>query len=203
MENNRPLSACEDFITVDTELVSAWYVRSSMKKDNSKSDYQHYIEACDKKGIKDTEKFLDKMLTIDFIIANTDRHYSNFGVVRNATNLEWVGHAPIYDSGTSLWHNVDIKSVGYFALSKSKPFKNTHSDQIKLVKDFSWFDIKRLNGIDEEFSVLLKDFSEISEERRDALCGSLKKRVERLNEIVIEKGHEIKKSRSTGFDIEM
>jgi hypothetical protein len=142
------------------------------------------------------------MLTVDFIIANTDRHYNNFGAIRNAVSLEWVGHAPIYDSGTSLWHDTIIQSSIYLVGSKSKPFRGKHSDQIKLVGDFKWLDIKKLNGIDEEFETLLKFNPEIDGPRRDALCGSLKKRVEVLNEIVIRHGQEIKRSKSAGFDIE-
>ncbi len=45
------------------------------------------------------------MLTLDYIIANGDRHYNNFGFIRNAETLEWQGLAPIFDSGASLWHN--------------------------------------------------------------------------------------------------
>lgn len=201
MDGDSALSACEDFISRDTELVSAWYIKSSIKQNNSKSDYQHYIESCEKNGIKDTKIFLDKMLTVDFIIGNTDRHHNNFGAVRNAVNLEWMGHAPIYDSGTSLWHDLDEEMISHSYDVKSKPFRGKHSDQIKLVKDFGWFDIKKLNGIDEEFEDLLEKYSVVRREtRRDVLCGSLKKRVERLGEIAMERGHEMKKSKSTGFD---
>ena len=45
-----PYSVCEDFITPDTELVSAWRVMKSMKKGNSVSVYQHYLNCCEALG---------------------------------------------------------------------------------------------------------------------------------------------------------
>jgi hypothetical protein len=124
------------------------------------------------------------MMTVDFLIVNTDRHYNNFGAVRNAETLEWIGHAPIYDSGTSLWHDIDIDNAGLGSSMESKPFKNNHYEQIKLVKDFSWLDIKKIDDIDEEFAELLKSYPTINKTRKDSLCGALKSRVKRLNDIV-------------------
>jgi hypothetical protein len=34
-----------------------------------------------------------------------DRHYTNFGFVRNAETLEWIGTAPLFDCGASMWYN--------------------------------------------------------------------------------------------------
>jgi len=31
---------------------------------------------------------IDKMLVLDYIISNEDRHYNNFGFIRNADTLE-------------------------------------------------------------------------------------------------------------------
>jgi hypothetical protein len=71
---------------------------------------------------------LDRMLAVDYIICNEDRHWNNFGLVRYADTLEWLGFAPVYDSGTSLWYD---KRVG--AKVQCKPFRKDHAEQIKLV----------------------------------------------------------------------
>lgn len=42
------------------------------------------------------------MIVLDYIIANEDRHLNNFGAIRDANTLAWIGMAPIYDSGASL-----------------------------------------------------------------------------------------------------
>ena len=42
-EDGEPYSVCEDFVTRDTELVSAWRIMQTQKKDNSTSVYQHFV----------------------------------------------------------------------------------------------------------------------------------------------------------------
>ncbi len=51
--------------------------------------------------IKGMQQELDQMLAVEYLIVNEDRHQNNFGVLRDADSLEWLGAAPIYDSGTS------------------------------------------------------------------------------------------------------
>ena len=64
------------------------------------------------------------MIVLDFIIANEDRHFNNFGLVRNAVTLEWIGAAPIFDCGTSLWYNTQESRIKPLAPSlQGKPFK--------------------------------------------------------------------------------
>ena len=41
-----PYSVCEDFVTADTELVGAWRIMQTQKKDNSTSVYQHFVNCC-------------------------------------------------------------------------------------------------------------------------------------------------------------
>jgi hypothetical protein len=55
--------------------------------------------------IPNTLENLKYMLVVDYIMANSDRHFNNFGAVRDAETLEWIGFAPIFDCGTSMWNN--------------------------------------------------------------------------------------------------
>lgn len=90
-------SSCPDFITENTELVPAWHIISTQKKEKSTSIFEHLINCCHKIGIGSIENIkrgICTMLTIDFIIANTDRHYNNFGFLRNPDTLEWIGLCP-------------------------------------------------------------------------------------------------------------
>lgn len=100
-----PYSICEDFIDENTELIPAWRIIQTQKQDNSTSLYQHFLNCCNALGIPGAEEFLDRMITLDYIIANEDRHLNNFGAIRNAETLEWIGMAPIYDSGSSLGYD--------------------------------------------------------------------------------------------------
>ena len=164
-----PYSLCETFIATDTELVPAWRVIQTLKQNNQDSPLAHLLRCAEAIGIPNVRPDIEKMIVLDYIIANTDRHYNNFGFVRNAVTLEWQGVAPIFDSGTSLWH--DSQFVGRTA--KSKPFRSTHMEQIKLVKDFSWFNYDSLNDIGDECIEILSCSEYIDEKRRNSLARTI------------------------------
>jgi hypothetical protein len=176
IENGKPYSLCENFVTPDTELVPAWRVIQSMKKLNQDSAFVHLLRCCEKLGIADIELAIGKMLTVDYIIANEDRHYNNFGFIRNAETLEWLGLAPVYDSGTSLWHNTARAGSPI----ESKPFRKTHGEQISLVSDMKWFNADALRGIDETIKDIFSGAEDIDKPRRDAIAGLVVKRAEEI-----------------------
>lgn len=187
VQEDYPYSVCEDFITPDTELVTAWHIMQTQPKPNHVSVYQHYLNCCEAFGIPGVKDSLDRMLVLDYLIANEDRHLNNFGAVRNACTLEWLGCAPIYDSGTSLWFDKPWTMINAGAKASSKPFKTTHDEQVKLVTSFDWFDITALAGIDEELRELIKGSLFIDAARTDALCAGLLGRVERLARVMEER----------------
>ncbi|MCD7865993.1 MAG: HipA domain-containing protein [Clostridiales bacterium] len=186
--NGAPYSVCEDFITENTELIPAWRILKTQKKNNSTSVYRHFINCCETLGIRDTVPYLDRMIVLDYIIANEDRHLNNFGVIRNAETLKWLGFAPIYDSGSSLGYD---KVPAQMRLEKEvvcKPFKNHHSEQLKLVSDFSWIHFDRLSDVRELITGVLsadgaKDY--IDENRIRAIAGSAQRRIEQLSQLAI------------------
>ena len=124
-----------------------------------------------------------EMLILDYLIANTDRHFGNFGAVRNAETLEWTGLSPIYDCGTAMWHDKLLSEKTITADCESKPFKKFHSEQISLVSDND-VDLSVLTGIDKWFKNLLETSPFIDEKRADFLCNILANRVERVQSIL-------------------
>jgi hypothetical protein len=179
-----PYSVCEDFITSETELVSAWHIFQTQKKSNNVSAYQHFLDCCHTLGIPGARDSIDKMLAVDFIVANEDRHFNNFGAVRNADTLEWIGISPVFDSGTSLWYNKFTPQIRPLVKSPSKPFRGSHDEQIKLIGNFGWFDSSALGGIGEAFSEILSESPFIDDARRNALCYGLEKRTEMLAQYI-------------------
>ena len=171
-ENGKPYSLCENFVTPDTELIPAWRVRETLEKDNQDSNLSHLLRCCETLGIPDVRAGLDKMLVLDYIISNEDRHYNNFGFIRNAETLEWLGVAPVFDSGTSLWYNTP--RVG--SQVESKPFRNNHAEQIRLVEDFSWFDFTTLNDLGDEIAKILSQSEDVDERRRTAIVSAVAER---------------------------
>lgn len=182
-DGDRPYSLCENFITPETELIPAWRVKEAFKKDNRDSDYAHLLRCAEALGISGVRAALDKMLVLDYIISNEDRHYNNFGFVRNAETLEWLGLAPVFDSGTSLWHNT--RFVGRDM--ECKPFQKTHGEQIKLVSDWSWFNASALKGFSSELKEILSKSEAADPERSDALAAAVTERCGRIEKLANEK----------------
>ena len=96
-------SYCEDFITEDTELVPAYHVHPACRQQKNESDYSWFMRCCDALEIPVSERELANMLLFDWIIFNEDRHYNNFGFIRDVNSGKITGMAPIYDNGNSLW----------------------------------------------------------------------------------------------------
>ncbi|MCL1903304.1 MAG: HipA domain-containing protein [Oscillospiraceae bacterium] len=179
-ENEAPFSICKNFIDSQKDLVSAFNINSTQKMKNSVSAYQHFLDCCQVLGIPNAQENIDKMLVVDYLIANRDRHYNNFGAIRNAKTLEWVGVAPVFDSGTSFWNDKSSSAMLKITKTESKPFRSTHEEQIKLVKSFSWLDLSALNGIEDDFFHILSLSSHIDEKRRNSICSAFRNRVESL-----------------------
>ncbi|MDR0831479.1 MAG: HipA domain-containing protein [Bacillales bacterium] len=185
--DNKKYNLCEDFITGETELVTAWHIKQLIKKDNNTSDYESFITKVESLGIENVRLRIDQMLVLDFIIANIDRHYNNFGLIRNANTLEWLSVAPIYDSGTSMWCREMTEAIStHNDKLESKPFRNKHVKQIELVKDFSWLNLSTLEGIDKEYASILSEIMSGTEYelRNIKLCNALITRIKLLKDIV-------------------
>lgn len=181
-DKNGPFCICENFITPDTEYVTAESIMRLHNRDNV-SLYSHYIKICEELGIKDIRDRIDEMLVVDYIIGNYDRHFRNFGLIRNVETLEFKGTAPIFDTGTSLKFNTETSVI--FAESeyslRSKPFKTTHHEQIKLVNFPERFELSNLNGFEEEARNILLEGNVISPLRADHLAEFIKQRINLLN----------------------
>lgn len=182
-KQNAPYSVCKDFVDENTELIPAWRILMSQKKSNSTSVYQHFINCCEALGIKDVIPFLDRMIVLDYIIANEDRHLNNFGALRNAENLEWSGMAPVYDSGSSLGYDKVPAQMRTEKEVMCKPFKNHHAEQLKLVSSFDWIDFDKLADVKELIAdVLSADGAAeyIDENRIRAITNAVQRRIDNL-----------------------
>lgn len=183
-DGNTPYSLCADFITRDTELVSAWNVMKTRKQRNETSSYQHYCNCCAALGI-DIVPFLDRMIVADYIIANEDRHFGNFGLIRKADTLEWVGAAPIYDSGSSLGFNQTTAEIKIGSAIKSRPFKTRPEEQLALVSSVGWLDLKALDGIADEIMGIFSGAElRIDRSRQTAIISAMEMRMKRLETFV-------------------
>ena len=102
---------CPSFVPYGLEFVSAYEVCSSKKKPNSVSEFDFFLAICEEHGLQDIRSFLDYMLLSDFCLTNEDRHFYNFGILRDARTLKFVSPAPLFDTGNSM----------FFRIAKKKP----------------------------------------------------------------------------------
>ena len=166
--NGRAYSVCDNFINESTELMTANRISRIMKRGFADDKFTHLLKCCDQLGMGDVQLDLEKMIVVDYLIANTDRHWGNFGFVRDVDTLKYLQFAPIYDSGTSLAN----KGQNAFDSGICKTFETTHNQQIKLVTDLSWYKpIPRAELLEIIENVLLKNKEMKSERIREIAKG--------------------------------
>ncbi|MGX8833748.1 hypothetical protein ACWG0P_05985 [Amedibacillus sp. YH-ame6] len=93
-----------------------------------------------------------EMILFDAIINNEDRHYGNFGLLKNNHTNEYLSMAPLFDHGISLFSHLSDEKIQDKKLFED--YKSKHNDsalggkQNQLVK---WFcekeDISKLNNL--------------------------------------------------------
>ena len=125
------------FTSQKYELVSAWALHTSEKKPNHLSNLEHLLNVAKKYGMDDHQfrRDLEYQIMTDFIISGYDRHYNNFGVLRDADTLEFVRMAPIFDSGGALFAGAELPN-GSGDLLKVKT-NSIFSNERKLIEHVS------------------------------------------------------------------
>ncbi|MBR5136799.1 MAG: excisionase [Clostridia bacterium] len=151
---------CESFTSDDLEFIPAIEIVESKKKDNSVSMYEHFIQMCVQHGLEDEEvrSFLEYQILSDFVMTNTDRHFNNFGVLRNTHTLEFVKMAPIFDSGNSMfWQNPRTPEFDDLTKIEVNSFRGFEKQLIEYVKDKKCLDISKLPTEDEIREIYSQD----------------------------------------------
>ncbi len=184
---NNEYVACNNMLKDNEELIPMWDIIKNKPKPNHQSYYDFVIESLKNLGLKDVENTLSKMFVCDFIIANRDRHYGNFGVIRDVETLECKRIAPIYDSGNSVYcwaYNMDnINDIQYMA----KPFGENGmmpKKQLDLFKNnMDWLDTKKLYGFTNEVSDILSTNKNIPINRIDKYTYFINKNIEYISNL--------------------
>ena len=178
---NRLACACEDMLTNREELVSAWQILQATKTSSGLSARDQWIHAavgfdCGERVVREAT---DDWLLVDFLMRNTDRHYNNFGLIRDVESLQ-VRPAPIYDTGASLWSGeLDVDGRDWFA----KPFyaatgKPSAMRQLRLVENWERFNLDALADWPDEVVYELSHMRMFAPERLNSIREQLVKRIE-------------------------
>jgi len=178
IKNNIPRSVCKNFLGKDKELIHAGCIDS---REYKKGDMYHtFLAMCKKNTITNFEDNLHKMLLVDYIIGNVDRHYSNFGFIRDCATLQYEGLAPVYDSGNSLWYNVHENEIRTVENIKSRPFNANHHEQIKKVNN-SYINMGILKNVPDIVNDVLKENTYINTVRREKIVKGVQWRLVNLD----------------------
>ena len=131
-DEERAYSVCETFVTTATEYVPALEILNAVPKLNHENSYQHFFRCAEALSIPVSRQEVDDMLMFDYLINNADRHYGNFGFIRDVQTRSFLGMAPIFDNGNSFWY-LQLNKRMKLKDQPAKPFRDTHAEQMKLL----------------------------------------------------------------------
>lgn len=171
-----PASRCANFLRKGEEFVPAVYLRDLGGRVRAKSNYDRFCRTLVILGIPEDEArtALSKMILCDVILANSDRHWRNFGAIRDIETLE-LRMAPLFDTGNSLWFSRNEREMqaGEWAF-RAVPFGPDPAIALACVDDLAWFDPTALDDFaDEACDILSASKHAVSEGRLDFIREGL------------------------------
>lgn len=181
---------CENFAGENYEFIPALDVVNSEKKRNEKSEYEHFISVCEKNGLSEekTRPFLEYQIMTDFLITNTDRHFNNFGVLRDTRTLRYIEMAPIFDSGNSMfWRNPSLPLSDNLLEISVSSFRKREVDLLQYVTEKSIVDLN--NILSKEELLEIYSYSKCMEERLKGIVKGYERKAELLEKF--QKGEKI------------
>lgn len=131
----------------------------------------------------------DDWLLVDYLMRNIDRHYNNFGLIRDVETLR-VRPAPLFDTGASLWcgelaiDNRDYKAKPFYATYKTP----TARRQLRLISDWTRYDLGKLDGWEEQVGHRLSVTGLVPETRITAIATMLSARIREVRSLAESAG---------------
>ena len=110
-------SKCKLFTDINTSYIPIGRI---VKSGGIKACIDYY----DKLGNEFSDQ-IRSMLVFDAVIYNEDRHFGNFGILRDNHTGKIIAPAPIFDNGISLFNYAmedDIKDLLKYAKTRSNPY---------------------------------------------------------------------------------
>ena len=183
-EGRRVYCACDNMLREDEELVSAYDLIRKRKQSNSESDLMFYLRCCAELGIEGTMRGLSQMFACDYVLANRDRHWRNFGVMRNVETLRGTRLAPIFDTGSCLWSDAVQLELPIDFRYVAKPFKRDGMrpyDQLCLFEgSLKWVDGQALADFPDFVGDMLRRNPNIPDKRIDRIVSQVRINVDDL-----------------------
>ena len=194
LRSGEPVCACPCMVGRDECFVPAYEIRGMAKRRNDQSEWMFLNELYAHLGIEDGGLQLSRMFALDYILANSDRHLNNFGIIFDAESMRAKRGAPIFDTGNSLWFDKPALDFNVDFRYRPKPLiadrirGMTPEDQLAVVDDFSWFDSTRLAGFEKVAARILGDDAALTASRLRAIENGIGRNMDYLEDMVSNKG---------------
>ena len=160
-------SKCRLFTDIDTAFVP---IGRFLRKCSLKECLDYYASLGE-----DFYEQLCSMLVFDSVIYNENRHFGNFGVLRDNHTGQIISPAPIFDNGLSLFNFAmpdDFKNLKEYAKTRSNPYRISYEEickevmgskqkaQLRRLIDFRFKRHPSLNLPEERLTAIEKQISE-------------------------------------------
>ena len=169
-------SKCRLFTDIDTSFIPIGRI---VRTGGLKAVLDYY----DKLG-KEFSEQLHSMLVFDAIIYNEDRHFGNFGVLRDNHTGRIIAPAPIFDNGLSLFNyamSEDIADLDEYAKTRNPAYGNVSFETIckEVLGKIQMKQLRKLIG----FRFKRHAHINLPEERLTAIEKHIGKRIKQLLEL--------------------
>lgn len=136
----------------------------------AESEMEHIKKILRHFHVKDYEEYLNNLLCIDYILANTDRHYNNLALLYHQ-DTDTFSFSPVYDTGNCLWNGISTQNIDCRDDSiMARPFCNkntfgTWSKQKEFIASYISLRKEDLENALHHYVSLTKQYSELTKQR--------------------------------------
>lgn len=147
-DTDRLACSCACFTSDALKFIPAWDLVGRDSLANATPLFESFIARTIEGGIKEdaVRDFLDYQIVTDFLLSNVDRHLNSFGVLRDTSTLDFVGMAPLFDSGNSMFYQNPLMAKSAIELLKLQThgFFTTERRHVEYVRNLGCVDVSLL-----------------------------------------------------------
>ena len=152
-----------NFCNENIESIPAWEVLNTVKLNQATNYYETLKKICVERfgfDVDYVDRFLGYEILTDYIITNTDRHMNNIHILRNPDTLQYIGFAPIFDSGNSMFFRAQNVPSGNFHKIETHSFLKYEVKMLQYVKDRNIVNLDKLPDANYLYNLYSKDVPE-------------------------------------------
>ena len=159
------------------------------EKQSKKENLDRYMQIIfkDKKIGLEAKKQFENMILIDILFSNTDRHWGNFGIIRDSKTLETKKMMPIFDNGFSMCGAELDRYMDEF--NTEELMRIGKIDDRKLFKTFDYLEDKKfdksiIDNLDKAIPIMEREYKKynINEKRIKVIKEFLQENINKIKE---------------------